>query len=134
MIKANELRIGNLCWDIHSKELLEVTALSNEGPVGFAVVNRDKYPLPDGWQAAYIPLTPEWLERMGFEKSGPQTWVERLDEYSLLVIFDDNTYELLDIVEHMSVRSYDNRIEFVHRLQNLYFALTGEELTIKEPA
>lgn len=25
------------------------------------------------------------------------------------------------------------QIEYVHQLQNLYFALTGEELTIKEP-
>jgi hypothetical protein len=116
MIKANELRLGNLCWDIHSKQLLKVTDLSAEAPIGFTVVNREKYPLPDGWQAGYIPLTPEWLERMGFEFNADEGYF---------------SYELPNKPQGIDRIKVGNGV-YVHQLQNLYFALTGEELTIKD--
>jgi len=133
MINQNELRLGNLCWDIHSKELLEVTALSNEGPVGFTVVNRDKYPLQDGWQAEYIPLIPltlEWLEIFGFKKDRAG-WHLTGTQFSLTEQFYpcwlDRMLWPQDIPDFKRLS-----LKYVHQLQNLYFALTGEELTIKE--
>lgn len=32
---------------------------------------------------------------------------------------------------HLCYKEYNIEIKYVHQLQNLYFALTGEELTIK---
>lgn len=73
-----------------------------------------------------IDLTEEWLEKLGFD-------------------FDGYTYNMGKLsINHKSAdrpkgRVYYNswavsekRPEFVHQLQNLYFALAGEELTIKE--
>lgn len=49
-----------------------------------------------------------------------------------------NQWPLLNIIRHNSeLRLYHNgygvgkSLQFVHQLQNLYFALTGEELTIR---
>ena len=55
-----------------------------------------------------IPLTEEWLLRFGFESKNP-----------VLFTNSDGDSFYLD----------DTKIKHVHQLQNLYFALTGEELT-----
>lgn len=89
--------------------------------------------LPERFQV--IPITPEWLERMGFEKddSGVEMshedyceWYEKLfpiigwlvQSSSKEYLFDEETDTL--------------RIKYVHQLQNLYYALTGTELDIKD--
>lgn len=76
-----------------------------------------------------IPLTEEWLLRFGFEKSN-----------ELVDYFSKGKYHLF---EKESIMFYfypefggiDNKnykhIKSVHQLQNLYFALNNEELTIK---
>jgi len=66
-----------------------------------------------------IPLTEEWLMNFGFKQWG--------DKY---------TFGLKGINIHHRKRGFVLRksipiIRYVHQLQNLYFALTGEELTIK---
>lgn len=67
-----------------------------------------------------IPLTEEWLERMGFEN------------YS--IDCDSEGFNHIDVSFHnKSVTVYLNDyeitfIQHVHQLQNLYFALTGKEL------
>lgn len=127
MIKASELRLGNLCWDIKSKELLQVADLSYNAPVGFTVVNRAKYPLPDGWQAEYIPLTPEWLEHCGYIRdSTDKKYYNSSTHLPPLGLVKTGEYcmEGLPLV--------CRNILYVHQLQNIIFALTGEELTIKD--
>ncbi len=74
-----------------------------------------------------IPLTEEWLLKLGFEytesvleKELPQIgiifWSAQASNFKV-VRFNSNFY--------CSVR-------YVHELQNLYFAITGKELTLKE--
>ena len=60
-----------------------------------------------------IPLATEWLERFGFKKSREDGWVWMLD-----LPKNDATYH--------------SNCKYVHQLQNLYAALTGKELTVKE--
>jgi hypothetical protein len=76
-----------------------------------------------------IPLTPEWLEKFGFKKE-PDTDIYSIPTYSHSdLIMRNESYEEWHFIYN------DKRlrvIKFVHQLQNLYFALTGEELTIKE--
>lgn len=70
-----------------------------------------------------IPLTPEWLERLGFIDDLP--WAKgnfRVDSENRFHVVDGTGYSVI----------VARNIEYVHQLQNLYFALTGEELTIKE--
>jgi len=68
-----------------------------------------------------IPITPEILKRAGFEKDG--------DDYA----FDGDGLRITDENGHYYCNGgypYDVELEFVHQLQNLYFALTGDELEI----
>jgi hypothetical protein len=71
-----------------------------------------------------IPLTEEWLLRMGFEKLNQHYW--SLNGFNYQMIFSNNS---LDVHK----RKYlIKNVKHVHSLQNLYFALTGQELEIKE--
>jgi len=73
-----------------------------------------------------IPLTEEWLLKFGFKN------YERL-RFSLggtlIVDLEDFTVGIneCDVFWFLS-----NDIMYVHQLQNLYFALTGEELVFKQ--
>jgi hypothetical protein len=81
-----------------------------------------------------IPLTEEWLLKFGFEENriiiGESLWLE-LDfnsptypHYNIFVK-QLNTDLMIDSV------LMDIELKHVHSLQNLYFALTNEELIIK---
>ena len=76
-----------------------------------------------------IPITPEWLERLGFE------WDIYYQGYC------DGNY-IVNIRENGTIsfaygkRRHDEMqflpyIKYVHQLQNLYHAITGNELKIK---
>jgi len=65
-----------------------------------------------------IPLTEEWLLKFGFYKSNVTARIDLYPE-------DDGVYFYFNIDPAKRVK-----IEYVHQLQNLFFALTGEELTI----
>ena len=73
-----------------------------------------------------IPLTEEWLLKFGFETKGINRpkwtkWkVDLIEDEKGIFSFDES-------------RIYID-IEFVHQLQNLYFALTGEELELIKEA
>lgn len=74
-----------------------------------------------------IPLTEEWLLKFGFITT---QW-DNFNSYRLvigdndyaIVIYSNGKCEVGDIII--------TKINYVHQLQNLYFALTGEELTFK---
>ena len=106
-MKANELRIGN--YYIENNQVCRVEHYD----ISSAYFNPDMY--------KPIPLTEGWLLKFGFEKK---------------IGWDDLIYHVknnVDLYEFLSgYEYYDFHIKHVHQLQNLYFALTGEELkTIK---
>jgi hypothetical protein len=74
-----------------------------------------------------IPLTEEWLIKLGFQYD---TITYYQQDYTGILIADgdDDEFDLF-------FGSIKNRIfvgiKYVHQLQNLYFALTDKELTIK---
>jgi len=109
MINANELRIGNIVIGSHSDTpsivgYHEVTAFDLYG-------NRNNFFEP-------IPLMPEILEKFGFEKLHPyKIWSNGKCGLSYK---EDGTWH----------ETIGNSFKYVHQLQNLYFALTGEELNI----
>ena len=72
-----------------------------------------------------IPLTVEWLLKFGFVSDG-------YGEYEKGDILLDNEYTDEGVFNIM-YEHYPLGIDvlYVHQLQNLYFALTSEELTIK---
>ncbi len=121
-MNANELRIGNLLRDKVSKTELEVIELS-ENNIITKVIDRSKFPLKDGWGIEYIPLTEEWLLKFGFDKKG--------NKGKLNVILSGNFGYKNGKTYFNSWVILESQPKYVNQLQNLYFALTGEELTFK---
>lgn len=77
------------------------------------------------WQP--IPLTEEWILKFGFicEESKSDVWFH--PKHPLFEIRWYAEYEY----QHLWDGSYTGaQIQYVHQLQNLYFALTGEELIL----
>jgi hypothetical protein len=73
-----------------------------------------------------IPLTEEWLERFGFDRNelkGRRCYTILYDDRCAFFLYEANGFFY---VEQSGVSS--NSFKHVHSLQNLYFALTGEEL------
>lgn len=110
MIKANELRIGNNIYD-ECGHVIKMT-IAHFDFIDFIEHNP-------------IPLTEEWLIKFGFEN--------RLGFLSLGALSCVYSYEE-NVFYFYIGKDGDNDIKvmFVHQLQNLYFALTGQELQIKE--
>ena len=110
-MKANELRINNLVY--FEDEIL-------------------KFEFESGWNFDFIkpiPLTQEWLLKFGFIKrpfQGKDFFV--IDNIELYFTERKEFKGWIFNLNENDLRG----IHFVHQLQNLYFALTGEELTLKE--
>jgi hypothetical protein len=127
MIKVNELRIGNLFIDPLTKSYLRVSELTEEGKIVSTVIDRSKFPLPAGWSTEPIPLTPEILEKCGFEN-------QKYDEWEAFAYKDTPICAHFDGVEWCFKYGFDSDLtfaacEYLHQLQNILFAITGEELS-----
>lgn len=133
MIKANELRVGN--WvnrnDLDGVYTVRSVCIDRVHPIN--LIERDSVKNIN-WacecalsELEPIPLTPEILEKAGFEE-------DKLHE----------CYVIWNSVSNVAIEFFDNQLQLVgqnsaeeighikhlHQLQNLYFALTGEELNI----
>ena len=135
-MKAEELRIGNfvkadkddyqgIVSAILSDELVEVTYPSG--------VTASEYPE----ELAPIPLTEDWLLRAGFRKQINKGFVTFhnyvcMTDFYLRESFKGGYYFGFIINgRHYEFNDATN-YEYVHQLQNLYFALTGDELTFAD--
>ena len=77
-----------------------------------------------------IPLSEEWLKRFGFEKSMCDgTALFDLKKENLPLFFNGDKNGFMEVVLDIEPQV---RIKHVHQLQNLHFALSGQELTLKE--
>lgn len=76
------------------------------------------------WSMIYkpIPLTNEWMLRFGFEKDEDGNF-ETID---VLIQYWDHKNQFYYVTNHGCLCKV---IKYVHELQNLYYALTGEELS-----
>ena len=115
-MKAEELRINNLILTTKdsNKDYL-ITKVSG------AIID---YIECEIILATQIRLTEEWLLKFGFTKHGKYGYFYKDD-----FIIDKNEgfdiFFMCDIDMHVEIKH-------VHQLQNLYFALTGEELTLNQ--
>lgn len=80
-----------------------------------------------------IPLTEEWLVRMGFTYTNskfadyPRLLSIQISNTEYLQ-FEDDEFFIASLSGHQVVTLW-NQPKYVHQIQNLYFALTKEELT-----
>lgn len=116
-MKANELRIGNIVdWPNEGAQTISGGRLYELMRNSTLLINTKP-----------IPLTEEWLIRFG---ARPFQSGFIIDKYPHMEYFLwSNAYNIF-VWQRCEARL--RGIEYVHQLQNLYFALTGEELTIKE--
>lgn len=81
-----------------------------------------------------IPITPEWLERLGFERKYKNEntihWVKFSAKHLSFVITECSS--LFGMEYNAYGADHCPQIFHIHQLQNLYHALTGQELTVKE--
>jgi hypothetical protein len=118
-MKNTELRIGNYVEVYGKVETIVdvmcdcVNTLNIEG-AHYGLVNP-------------IPLTEEWLEKFGFEE-------RRYKKQGVLRSYIKKGNSMHMTNSGNIVYGFKSKMLFgVHELQNLYFALTGEELKIKKP-
>lgn len=122
MIKTNELRIGNLIFaDFGDGPKAQILGSGND--IQGTVDHLDNYDP--------IPLTEEWLEKFGFVDCSDCVSLELNEPYQRILLLHNEWPLLLEID---SCRMPIFNLKYVHQLQNLFFALVGEELTIKEMA
>ena len=116
MINANEIRLGN--WVRWGGVNVEITTVT--------IYQRTFYKCTEGLVSG-IPLTPEILIACGF------VYVEDYAEYR----YRESTNWFGVFNEHNDDWYFDKPemstvvIKYLHQLQNLYYSLTGQELTYK---
>ncbi len=132
MINKNEIRIGSWYQNHSSDKALKFKTVKDFEDAIYVSI----YCNP-------IPLTEEWLEKFGFEwKAEKQTWrieyrIPFVDDGKRISIhvWEDEGMGIWGVTLWEVVPIDDvtpTVIKYVHQLQNLYFALTGQELTIKQ--
>jgi hypothetical protein len=120
-MNANELRIGNLVFMSREKE---PKYKGYHGRVfNFDLIDYIEHLHP-------IPLAEDWLLKFGFYETTKEHYVSGL--YTLNkpdgFYINKETMCYCDI-DYEGTTNDRIKIQYVHQLQNLYFALTGEELT-----
>jgi hypothetical protein len=113
MIKPNELRLGNY---VH----MPLIAATPQKIHSFSQM---------GLYHEYdpIPLTPELLEKAGFRKASYYVAAYSREGWGIDVNDEGDHYELFINDEAGYLLG---KINYLHQLQNAFFALTGKELTI----
>jgi hypothetical protein len=126
-MKATELRIGNLLADIFGDHLT-VTELRKDRIV-FNESGKDNHGYCTYDAAKPIPLTEEWLLKFGFVKSYDlELPLQNAYRKNDLLLSEDYTMSYCD----QFMQTFGKPVKYIHSIQNLYFALTGEELQINE--
>lgn len=123
-MRAEELRIGNLIFDPKRGTVKGMPARY----VNHRIIS-DMASNPDQDYFKPILLTEEWLLKFGAKKISDIVYsieLYRMGEsfYAIKLTYHaDNWKWWLDT-------HFQTRINYVHQLQNLYYALTGKELTL----
>jgi len=131
-MQANELRIGN--WVCFSEEGLQFT-VTEITPEGLGVINE----LEGTWieinNFSGIPLSLDWLIKANFmvgdrqDRDGNTLYI--LDNFCLG--FKDGKFFFMDTMLTEDERVYElviTPIDYVHELQNLFFALYKKEIEL----
>lgn len=133
MIQPNDLRIGNLVsdeWFDSFKQFILVCDINARG-INLEITDDGNYselaqhfitPDYEFCKLRGIPLTQEILLKVGFHK-----------KYPFLDLIIAHDFWLISFESKISIQLAGNNIslgsiKYLHQLQNLYFALTGQEL------
>lgn len=129
-MKASEVRIGNIIesfntngnpnewieWKINYAWQIEEVEYAEE--------------IKKEWFRG-IPLTEEWLLKFGFKSVGKLHPTYKFKHLIIEASLMHDHYILRQIINKDDSLALNQNLRYVHQLQNLFFCLTGEELTIK---
>ena len=122
-MKASELRIGN--WILYADIWQQVFSIAE------TAINIAQNPLKMSFTGPIL-LTIKILLKCGIEDmSGDQMYAKltlKIEDDGLLIF---SWHIKKSIFEWVDFNGYAIDIKHLHQLQNFYFALTGQELTIK---
>jgi hypothetical protein len=130
-MKANELRIGNYVNYEQTTHIITSVNMDYSISVWIDINNKEHlYPHKNS-ELKPIPLTEEWLLRFGWGKGEYDS--EYIDNISLKQeVLSYNLNANMFCIETNCDIMEISHINYVHQLQNLYFALTNEELKLKQ--
>lgn len=137
-MEVKELKIGNFIYDNdgivskitgftpfdHSTRCDEI-----EGCLVLIDIYRPNGEISKGWECDSntikpIELTEEWLMKFGFIKKDEGYGILTSMKQAVLISFGNHNCSINGL-------SFNNPTKYVHQLQNLFFALIGEELELK---
>lgn len=124
-MEAKDLRIGNITSAGVVSEILQDRFYVHDGESSLKSTWFDIKP---------APLTEEWLLKFGFEWEDVESKTNGETDKMLfkdILLMKRHHNDLWAACPYGYLIS-PHRTLYVHQLQNLYFALTGEELTIKK--
>jgi len=128
MIKANEIRVNNM---IQYNDYIAVVTNINKSTVRIDIDNELEDLFIDYESASSIPLTEEWLLKLGFylnDNGEPE--IKTNEDYALSISINCAPYKYTawHVLERESKYYMMAEVKFVHQVQNLFYCLTGEEL------
>jgi len=132
-MKANELRIGNKVS--YEGSNVTVSTIADDEVTFSDYVSFDYPQIKD---ISGIELTEEWLVKFGFNEdiifagSMISKKLHYSPRYNKKEIIISVQFDEFENTNKFILLYYHTKIEYVHQLQNLYFALTGEELELKQ--
>ena len=127
MLKAQELRIGNYVEEFLPVKLWTKIEVNYQDLKFVYFEDTNSFYRP-------IPITEEWLLKLGFVYNGWNYDYDRYTFHAQKRVNDAfvNTEFSIKSGEHSVILSYS--IKYIHQLQNACFALTGRELTLNQTA
>lgn len=136
-MEVRELRIGNYIQGIVMDKVttIKVSSIEMDGVIIHGRELPDKFTiignLADKWEP--IQLTYDWLEKFRFirfreSKCYFKIYIFNREDRKLNIEGDVGFSVSVEYEDKFAMISF---IQYVHQLQNLYFALTGEELVLK---
>ena len=127
-MRVTDVRIGNYLTgqDGHLEDQIVISISGNRivtQPVGISgSVSTEPISKVDGHSSAKpIEISKEWIERLGFKDSKLEinSCIDLIYREGTLFLVMEACYTVLQ------------HIQYIHQLQNLYFSMTGKELSIK---
>ena len=118
-MEATELRIGNWVYNqttasyqqVYPMMIPQIHSIQKEGR---------------GTNITPIPLTEEILLKCGFQMFRGEFWNSVSSSMDISIVILENKFYFVVNSEYAITKHFI----YVHELQNIYFALTGEELSI----
>jgi hypothetical protein len=127
-MEAKDLRVTNLIYNdriVNAVILIGFNSVELITPQGNNITARLDLVKP-------IPLTEEWLIKFGINKYSDKHYILEILNRGRLNFYTEKDKVSVEIGNKSGYSFGYPKIKYLHELQNLYFALTGQELLYKQ--